>query len=468
MGLVEARDAWRSARLAVSKGESPAHIRPTTADTFAAVAEEWLQRDQAHNRSAAEVRRVVERDVNPVWGERLVAAITRRDALELIDGVADRGAVTMARRLHSHLHRLFRWSVGRGIIEVNPMADLPKPGSAVKRDRVLTDSELAAVWKAAEKTAWPFGPAIRLLVLTAARREEIGALRWSEIHDNEIRIPSERSKTGEPRVVPLSSTAMKLISTLLRVGEHVFSSNGNGLGGWSKAKRAIDAAAAEINGGPLEAWRTHDLRRTAATGLQRLGVGLQVVESVLGHTAGSRAGVVGIYQRHRFESEKRTALEAWSREIERIASGKKPSIVFAEAGFVATGSLTADAVVKPIDKRWVEAVKRADRTKSFEPVIAYLRQPGDAQWGPAEFWWLRVLLEQLQYRRKKRGPHVPLGQKSRKEELEIGTAYVRKLQDEGRSQDAAIDETAKTHPDMFGKDAGASLANFIKRGHRLD
>jgi hypothetical protein len=79
-----------------------------------------------------------------------------------------------------------------------------------------------------------------------------------------------------------------------------------------------------------------------------------------------------------------------------------------------------------------------------------------------------MLFEQLQYKLKKRGPHVPLGMKSRKEEHEIGTAYVRKLQDEGRSQDAAIDETAKTHPDMFGKDAGASLANFIKRGHRLD
>ena len=112
MDLTEARDAWRAARLAVSKGESPAHIRPTTADSFAAVAEEWLQRDQVKNRSAAEVRRVLEHDVIPAWGERLIAMITRRDALELIDGVADRGAVTMARRLHSHLHRLFRWSGG--------------------------------------------------------------------------------------------------------------------------------------------------------------------------------------------------------------------------------------------------------------------------------------------------------------------------------------------------------------------
>ena len=189
MSLVEAREAWRAARLAVSKGESPAHLRPTTADSFAAVAEEWLKRDQGQNRSAAEVRRVIEHDVIPVWGERLVAAISRRDALELIDGVADRGALTMARRLHAHLHRLFRWAVGRGIIDANPMADLPKPGAAVKRDRVLTDRELAAVWKAAEKLGWPFGPAIRLLTITAARRDEIGSLRWSEIHDGAIRTP---------------------------------------------------------------------------------------------------------------------------------------------------------------------------------------------------------------------------------------------------------------------------------------
>jgi hypothetical protein len=191
MSLPEARDAWRAARAAVEKGENPAHIKPTEADGFAAIAEDWLKRDQARNRSVADVRRTIERDVIPAWGDRPIAGITRRDVMELIDGVADRGAVTMARRLHSHLHRLFRWCVGRGILEANPMADLPKPGSAVKRDRVLADGELAAVWKATEKLGWPFGPAVRLLILTAARRDEIGALRWAEIRGNEIRLPAE-------------------------------------------------------------------------------------------------------------------------------------------------------------------------------------------------------------------------------------------------------------------------------------
>ena len=155
------------------------------------------------------------------------AAVT---CIELIDGVADRGAMTMARRLHSHLHRLFRWAVGRGILEANPMADLPKPGAAVKRDRVLTDAELACGVEDRRKSRLgPFGPAIQLLALTAARREEIGSLRWDkEFTSTRIRLPAERSKSGEARIIPLSPAAIKLISTLPRTtGKHVFTTNGS-------------------------------------------------------------------------------------------------------------------------------------------------------------------------------------------------------------------------------------------------
>jgi integrase len=481
MELDEARDAWRAARLAVSKSESPAHIKPTAADTFAATAEEWLKRDQAKNRSANEVRRAIDHDVMPAWADRLIAMITRRDVLELIDGVADRGALTMARRLHSHLHRLFRWAVGRGILEVNPMADLPKPGAAVKRDRVLSDDELKAVWKAAEKTAWPFGPAVRLLILTAARREEIGALRWSEIHGDEIRIPGERSKTGEPRIIPLSPAALALIPDLNRVGEYVFSANGSGISGWSKAKRAIDTAAEEMNGGPLAPWRMHDIRRSVATNLQRLGIGLQVVESILGHVGGSRAGIVGVYQRHQFLVEQKAALEAWAQEVARITSGKVQlaSAIFAGSGSLAatanlnavagatlsgSGSLTAD--VQPIDMRWVKAVEQAYKTSSLDPVIAHLQLPG-VQLRSSECLWLRMLLEQMQFRHKRRGRRVPLGQKSQKQKYQIGVEHVRELQrtNNGMSQQTAIDTVIKIYPEgYFGDNYGAKLANFIKRG----
>jgi hypothetical protein len=161
ISLVQARQRAGEMAGAMRQGVDPAAAKRAAqmapGDTFAAVADEWLKRDQAHNRSFDEVKRVIDRDVKPVWQHRPVTTIGRREALELIDGIADRGATTYARRVQSHLHRLFRWSVGRGIITVNPFSDLPKPGVIVSRDRVLSDHELAMVWNAAVATEWPFG-----------------------------------------------------------------------------------------------------------------------------------------------------------------------------------------------------------------------------------------------------------------------------------------------------------------------
>jgi integrase len=200
------------------------------------------------------------------------------------------------------------------------MADLPKPGEEVSRDRVLQDHELAVIWKAAAALGWPFGDVVRLLILTGARRNEIAALSWSELVGDEIRLSSERTKNGEPRTIPLSGVATEIIRVAPRVGDHyVFTTkDGTHINGWSKYKRRIDLKAAEIDGGPLAPWHLHDLRRTVATGLQRLGVRLEVVETVLGHVGGSRSGVVGIYQRYRFEAETREALEKWGAEVTRV------------------------------------------------------------------------------------------------------------------------------------------------------
>ena len=129
------------------------------------------------------------------------------------------------------------------------MTDLPKPGAAVKRDRVLSDAELALVWRAAVDTEWPFGPAIRLLILTAARRDEIGSLRWSEIDGDTIRLEGDRTKNGEPRTIPLSPQAAALIEGLPRIAgsEFVFTTTGRtAVSGWSKAKESLDEAVAKL------------------------------------------------------------------------------------------------------------------------------------------------------------------------------------------------------------------------------
>ena len=179
-------------------------------------------------------------------------------------------------------------------------------------------------------TEWPFGPIFRLLILTAARRAEIGDLRWSEIDQAEIRLAGERqTKNAEAHVIPLSVPAKATLQDLPRIAgtDFVFGQSGQTSGGWYRSKKKLDAQAAKLNGGPLLPWRIHDLRRTVATGMQKLGIGLQTIEAVLGHVGGSRSGIVGIYQRHSFDAEKRAALEAWGAHVTALVEGREPGKV---------------------------------------------------------------------------------------------------------------------------------------------
>jgi integrase len=169
---------------------------PDRSGRVSVVVEEWLKRDQAGNHSRDEVERVMRREVLPRWGEQPLAGIRKRDIIALIDGIADRGAPIMANRTLAHVKRLFRWASARDIIESDPAAHVEKPAQETRRDRVLSDAELAAVWCAAEGMGYPFGSAVQMLILTAARREEVLGLSWSEmdLEGAEIRLPAKRSK----------------------------------------------------------------------------------------------------------------------------------------------------------------------------------------------------------------------------------------------------------------------------------
>jgi integrase len=214
--------------------------------------------------------------------------------------------------------------VGRGIIQTNPLTDLPKPGEETRRDRVLSDEELIAVWNAAEQLGWPYEPAVQLLILTGARREEVGQLRWSEIADRTIELKGDRTKNGEPHNIPLSAPALALLEQAPRIGgsDFVFTFTGKApVTTWSRAKAKLDALS------QVTSWRIHDLRRTTATNLQKMGVPLQVTEAILGHTAGSRGGIIGIYQRHNYASEKRAALKAWGARVMALVEGRTANVV---------------------------------------------------------------------------------------------------------------------------------------------
>ena len=333
-----ARDKAIEYLTAVRDGRDPlaereaAECGPDPARLVSTVVDEWLRRDQAGNRSRHEVERVMRREVLPLWAARPIDDIRKRDIIALIDGIADRGAKIMANRTLAHVKRLFRWAAARDIIESDPAAHVEKPTPETRRERVLTDDELGTIWDGACAIGFPFGPATQLLVLTAARREEIVGLSWREVDLDSavIRLPAERAKAKEGRVIPLSPVALSLIGGLPRfvAGDFVFGQGGQApFGNVGHAKARLDRVIFEARGKPLPGWRLHDIRRTVATGLQRLGTRLEVIEAVLGHVSGSRAGVVGIYQRHRFEDEARTAVAAWSEHVLRLVSPDRGAIV---------------------------------------------------------------------------------------------------------------------------------------------
>ena len=342
LGLTDARGAWRAAREQLSKGLEPVQVFAAAqaeddATTVRSVVTDWLKRDQTTNRkygtaarTYGEVERIMNREVLPVWGNRRLADMTPQDVEDLIDAVVDRGTVTMACRVHARLHRLFRWAVQRRLIDASPMQDMPRPRAEIKRKRVLKDEELRCMWDAAAQVGWPMGSAIQLLVLTCARREEISALRWTEIDTerNQILLKGDidRTKNGEDHIIPLSTMARELIDVAPRLAgsSFVFSTTTTTpISGWSKVKARIDSLMRAELGEAFESWRLHDLRRTAATGLERLGVPLQVTEALLGHTAGSKGGIAGIYQLHDYAEEKRAAIEKWARHVASLLRREK-------------------------------------------------------------------------------------------------------------------------------------------------
>jgi integrase len=284
---------------------------------------------------------------------RALDALTRRRERKSADGTGKPKGAAMTGRTAAYGRAAFAWAMKRGSVRANPFADLPVAKSAAKRERVLTDDEIGEIWRAAGDAASPYGTIIRLLILTGQRRGEVAGMNWGEISDvlATWTLPGERTKNGTAHMVPLSAPTRDLLSGLLpedgkeakRVIEERRTAGalalpgafGTPFAGWSKAKAALDravleiraraAAAAGTSPAALVPWSVHDLRRTVATGLQRLGVRLEVTEAVLNHISGSRGGIAGVYQRHDWAAEKRAALDAWAAHVLAIAERRTPA-----------------------------------------------------------------------------------------------------------------------------------------------
>jgi integrase len=354
MGLGEARAKAREALGALAEGHDPAVLAAAKRgaaeeaevarkeNTFAAVAEAFIKRHASKLRQGHVTEGIIRRELIPVWGERPIAAITRRDVLKLADAILDRGGAQppagahrasggpfAARHALSVTRTLFNWAIERDIISASPCDRIKAKNLlgdvSLERDRVLVDDELRAVWNAAAQTDYPYGPLVRVLMLTGQRRDEIASARWDELDLDRatLTIGAGRMKAKAGHAVPLTPAAVEILAGLPRftAGPFIFSGRDGAapFSGFSKCKARLDRAA-----GNIAPYTLHDLRRTVRTRLAELGVTPFIAELVLAHTP---KGVHAVYDLHRYTEEKRDALMRWERRLLAIVTPEAPDNV---------------------------------------------------------------------------------------------------------------------------------------------
>jgi integrase len=323
---------------------NPKTERVRAAETFGAEAQRYLGRrkETMKPRAYAEVERHLLAHAKPLHTARLNEIDRRTIALRLVEIETSAGPVAR-NRVRSSLSAFFNWSVREGLLENNPVMGTGKADEGSSRERVLSEVELARVWAALPQDQ--FGDIIQLLVLTGQRRDEIGWLRWSEVDFDRalIVLPPERTKNRRTHELPLSLQARTILERQPRRNgrEFVFGLGKGGFSGWSDCKARLDGMLKGKGKVKHAPWRLHDLRRTCATGMAELGVQPHIIEAVLNHMSGHKAGVAGIYNRARYEGEMRNALQQWADHVEALIVGPRkqpvPTSLMERAFAVARG-----------------------------------------------------------------------------------------------------------------------------------
>jgi len=299
----------------VAQRVDPASERVRSGETFGAEVERYLERKRSvlRPRSIIEIERYLRVQCKSLHSLPLTGIDRRTIALTLAEIEQHSGPVAR-NRARTSLSAFFAYAIREGLIDAaNPVSGTGKAAESNGRDRVLSEAELAQVLAALGND--PFSEIMRLLILTGARRSEIGGLRWSEIDLERglIVLPPERCKNGRQQELPISHQAHAVLERQPRRNEWIWGCEWTS---WSEPKAALDR---RLNG--IAPWTIHDLRRSAATHLAELGTSPHVIEAILNHYSGHRAGVAGIYNRARYADEMKSALQAWGDYIDRLVSG---------------------------------------------------------------------------------------------------------------------------------------------------
>ncbi len=332
LSLGEARDKARANRRAIENGEDPrvaklaARERP--ADLFEDVAELFVERyAKKKNKGWKETERIFTKYVDPRWGRRRLNSITRADVVALLDDIEDANGLYMANRVLAQVRKLFNWALlERALIDSTPIVPGMARSGEKKRDRVLGENEISDLLPAWDSLGYPFGPFFKLLLATGQRRSEVAGMRWEhiDVEAQQWMIPGEHMKSGRPQLVPLSSLALEILSSLPTEQGYVFTTHARGerpISGFTRAKERSE----KIIGEAMSAWVIHDLRRTAATHMRRLGVFREVISAVLGHAP--KGVTAEHYDMYDMLAEKTDALDRWCRELERLMGRERDNVV---------------------------------------------------------------------------------------------------------------------------------------------
>lgn len=321
----------------VIKGKDPAadrrEARRPDQDTVTHFVDLFIERyAKKKQRSWRETERTLQREFLPRLGKKSLKDVTRRNIAQMIDQIIDRAPVA-AHRTFAYVRRFFNWCIEQGYLDVNPCSGLKAPKGGGERERVLSDTEISAVWRATESLSTQWEAVFKLLVLTAQRKNEVIGMEWSEIDQAEglWKIPGRRTKNGRAHEVPLTPMMLDILARVPRVkgSKFVFTTSGERpLSGQSRVKRNLDAAAERVLAQtssdtatiePITHWTIHDLRRTATTGMARLGIAPHVADALLNHKSGVVRGVAAVYNRYAYLDESRRALLAWEEHLKALA-----------------------------------------------------------------------------------------------------------------------------------------------------
>jgi integrase len=343
--LAAARGKALEARGYVQNGQDPRNVlagQATATMTVSGLVDAYLaDPEKASLRSLAEIERRLRKNVVPVIGAVKVGELRRRDVRNVTDAILRRGRKVEATRVFEDVRAMVRWAVQNEYLEANPLDGMAKPAEATASDRVLTDDEIATLWNGLPKAlarSWQAQQVIRLCLVTGQRVGEVAGMRNAEVDmkAREWRLPGERTKNGHAHVVPLTDMAVKLINEAIQKtdedDEFVFPCGDAALSPVVVA-RAILRANETSDERPLgrfgiAPWSAHDLRRTALTGMARLGVAPIVLGHVANHRSTTRAGVtLAVYSQYTYDKEKRAALELWADRLQAVVGKSGAKVV---------------------------------------------------------------------------------------------------------------------------------------------